>query len=160
MECLLRDLQRWVAHLDFGSDSGTSLIELALVLPVLLLLLTGAVDFGRAYYLDIEVTHAAHAAALYGSQNPSDTVGMQNAAVADAVDVPTFSTSSVSVSYGCECSDGSSAVVGCTTAPICSTNIVSYVQVDTSMTYSAMLPYPGIPSPLTLRGTARMRAGY
>jgi Flp pilus assembly protein TadG len=141
-------------------DTGTSLIELAIVLPVLLLLLVGAVDFGRAYYLEIEVAHAAHAAALYGSQNPTDTVGMQNAAVADAADVPNFSTSSVTASYGCECSDGSSPVVGCTAAPACSTNIVNYVQVDTSVTYNAILPYPGIPSPLTLRGSSRMRAGY
>jgi len=141
-------------------QSGTSLIELALVLPILFLLLAGAVDFGRAYYLAIEVAHAAHSGALYGSQNPGDTVGMQNAAAADAADVPSFGTSSVTATYGCECSDGSSAVVGCTAAPTCSTNVVSYVQVNTSATYNSMLPYPGVPSPLTLRGSARMRAGY
>jgi Flp pilus assembly protein TadG len=140
-------------------ESGSSLIELALILPVLFLLLMGVADFGRAYYLAIEVSHAANTAALYGSQNPTDTVGMQNAAVLDAPDVPSFTTSSVSASYGCECSDGSSVVVNCTSNPSCATNVVNYVQVNTSVSYSAMLPYPGIPSPLTLRGSARMRAG-
>ena len=44
----------------FNSDSGTSLIEMTLLLPILFLLLMGTVDFGRAYYLEIEVSRAAH----------------------------------------------------------------------------------------------------
>ena len=133
---------------------------MALVLPVLFLLLMGVVDFGRAYYLAIEVSQAAHTSALYGSQNPSDITGMQNAAVADAPDVPNFTASSVVATSGCECSDGSSPVANCATNPSCGGMItVSYVQVNTSVSYSALFPYPGIPSPLTLRGSARMRAG-
>jgi Flp pilus assembly protein TadG len=141
-------------------EVGSSLVELALVLPVLFLLLLGVFDFGRAYYLAIEISQAAHSAALYGSQNPTDTTGMQYAAVADASDVPNFTISSVTATYGCECSDGSLAVAGCTANPSCGTmNVVDYVQVNTSTSYSALFPYPGIPSPLTLRGSARMRAG-
>jgi Flp pilus assembly protein TadG len=144
----------------FQSESGSSLVEMALVLPILFLLLMGVVDFGRAYYLAIEVSQAAHTAALYGSQNPTDTTGMQSAAVADAPDVPSFTTSSVTATYGCECSDGSSPIASCATNPACGGMItVNYVQVNTSVSYSAMFPYPGIPSPLTLRGSARMRAG-
>ena len=144
----------------FKSESGSSLIEMALVLPVLFLLLMGVVDFGRAYYLAIEVSQAAHTAALYGSQNPTDIAGMQSAAVADAPDVPSFTTSSVTATSGCECSDGSSPVANCTTNPNCGGLItVDYVQVNTSVSYSAIFPYPGIPSPLTLTGSARMRAG-
>lgn len=141
-------------------QAGSSLIELALMLPVLFLLLLGVVDFGRAYYLAIEVSQAAHTAALYGSQNPADTTGMQNAAVADAPDVPNFTTSSVTATFGCECADGSLPVPGCTTKPSCGTsNMVDYVQVNTSASYNALFPYPRIPSTLTLRGSARMRAG-
>jgi Flp pilus assembly protein TadG len=142
-----------------SSERGSSLVEMALVLPVLFLLLLGVVDFGRAYYLAIEVSRAANTGALYGSQNPTDTAGMQSAAVLDAPDVPSFTTASVTATYGCECSDGSSPVVSCTTSPTCSTNVVNYVQVSTSVSYSAMFPYPGIPSPLILRGSARIRAG-
>jgi Flp pilus assembly protein TadG len=142
------------------SEGGSSLVEMALVLPVLFLLLLGVVDFGRAYYLAIEVSQAAHTAALYGSQNPTDTTGMQYAAVADAPDVPNFTISSVTATYGCECSNGSLPVASCTTNPACGAmNVVDYIQVNTSTSYSAMFPYPGIPSPLTLRGSARMRAG-
>jgi Flp pilus assembly protein TadG len=145
---------------DFRSETGSSLVEMALMLPFLFLLLMGVIDFGRGYYLAIEVSNAAHSAALYGSQNPNDVAGMQNAAVLDSPDVPNFTTSSVTATYGCECSDGTAAVPSCTTTPSCgSMNVVQYVQVNTSVSYSAMFPYPGIPSPMTLSGSARMRAG-
>lgn len=139
-----------------ASESGTSLIELALVLPVLFLLLFGVADFGRAYYLAIEVSNAAHTGALYGSQNPTDTAGMQKAAMLDAPDV---SGLTVTTSYGCQCSDGSSPVANCTSAPSCALNVVDYVQVNTSVNYSALFSYPGIPSSIPLHGSARMRAG-
>ncbi len=41
------------------AEQGASLVELALVLPILFLILMGAVDFGRAYYLAMEVAGAA-----------------------------------------------------------------------------------------------------
>jgi Flp pilus assembly protein TadG len=152
---------RFHAFKTLQSESGSSLIEISLVLPILLFpLVFGIVDLGRAYYLAIEVSEAAHTAALYGSQNPSDIAGMQNAAVADAPDVPSFTTSSVTATSGCECSDGSSPIANCATNPACGALMtVNYVQVNTSISYSAMFPYPGIPSPLTLSGSARMRAG-
>jgi Flp pilus assembly protein TadG len=145
-------------HADARSESGSSLVELALVLPVLFLLLLGVADFGRAYYLGMEVSQAANSAALYGSQAPSDTAGIASAAVADAQDVAGFTTSSVTVTSGCECSDGSSPSLGCSAKPTCSTNSVTYVQVDTVATYKATFPYPGIPASIVLRGKARMRS--
>jgi len=141
------------------SECGSGLVELALVLPVLSILFLGVADFGQAYYMAIEVSHAAHSAALYGSQNPIDIAGMKSAAVADAPDVPNFSTSSVTVSHGCECSDGSSPVPSCTTAPTCLTNVVNYIKVDTSVPYTLFFPAKGIPASITLTGSAKMRAG-
>jgi Flp pilus assembly protein TadG len=149
----------------FNSDSGTSLIEMALLLPILFLLLMGTVDFGRAYYLEIEVSRAAHTGALYGSQNPTDLAGMQSAATVDAADVSGLAVASA---YGYECSDGTQRSASCSStscattpvAPTCSgSNAVYYIQVNTSVTYSAMFPYPGVPTPVVLRGQATMRAG-
>jgi Flp pilus assembly protein TadG len=121
----------------------------------------GVIDFGWGFYLAIEVSKAANTAALYGSQNPQDIAGMQSAAVADAPDVPNFTTSSVTATYGCECSDGSLPVASCATSPSCGTmTVVEYVQINTSVSYSSMFPYPGIPTPITLHGSARMRAAH
>lgn len=134
---------------------GSSLIETALLLPVLLLLLVGAFDFGRAYYAALEVASAAEAGALYGVQYPSDAAGMIAAAKADATDITNFSSTAI---YGCQCSDGSGTSAACGTRPTCSLNVVNYVEVDTTATYTPLLKYPGIPSTLALKGKARMRS--
>ena len=52
-------------------DGGQSLVELALTLPLLLLILLGLADFGRAFYYTTIISNAARAGAAYLSQNPS-----------------------------------------------------------------------------------------
>lgn len=137
-------------------DEGSSVIELALLLPFLLLLLVAAVDFGRGYYASIEVSSAAEAGALYGTLNTTNTAGMQAAAKLDAKDITSLTAVAT---YGCECSDGTSIVVSCTTQPTCTANPVNYVQVTTSATYTPILRFPGISASYPLKGLARMRAG-
>jgi Flp pilus assembly protein TadG len=140
------------------SEQGSSLIELAIVMPVLTLLLLGVADLSRAYYLGIVVSRAAQSAVRYATQNPSDSAGTVSAATADASDIPSFTASSVNVTWGCECSDGSGASVSCITVPSCSGDIVSYFQVDTTSTYQTLFPYPLIPKSIVLHGSARLRA--
>lgn len=70
-----------------GSDPGQALVELAFCVPIFVLLMLGAVEFGRFAYLAIELTNAAKAAAQYGGQNPvsgPDVAGMQAVAALDA----------------------------------------------------------------------------
>lgn len=62
---------------------GQALVELAFVLPVLVLLLIGVIEIGRYAYISILVGNAARAGAAYGSQNwlvDGDTTGISNAA--------------------------------------------------------------------------------
>ena len=141
----------------FKPENGSSLIELALLGPLLLLLLTGTVDMGRAFYAAIEVSSAASAGALYGTLNPKDTTGMQNAAVLAGANLKGLSAVG---SYGCGCSDGSSASPPRSSTPSCTYNSVSYVLVNTSLTYTPLFKYPGVPSSLTLTGSSRMRANH
>ncbi|RXS93900.1 pilus assembly protein [Silvibacterium dinghuense] len=140
------------------SESGSSLLETALVMPILLLLMAGAIDFGRAYSIAIEVESAAHAGALYGVQNPSDTAGMADAVKADA---PNLAALTTTATYGCECFDGSQSSTNCVTVPVsCSgENYVNYAQVSASDTYTPIFPYPGIPSSIVLQKTVEMRSG-
>ncbi len=138
-------------------EDGTSILETALVLPVLLLMLVGAVDLGRAYYTAIEVNSAAHAGAMYGSQNASDVAGMITAANAEAPDVAGLTPTAM---YGCECSDGSGISPSCSSTPSCPYNTVYYVEVDTTATYTPLLSLSGVFGPLNLKSSARMRATY
>jgi PKD repeat protein/Flp pilus assembly protein TadG len=60
---------------------GQSVVEFALVLPIFLVLLLMAVDFGRLFFTYIQVSNAAREAAAYGAAQPTDTTGMQARAV-------------------------------------------------------------------------------
>lgn len=55
--------------------SGQSMIEMVLLLPLMLVLIVGALEFGRAFFTKIVVTNAAREAAYYLSLNPSDYSG-------------------------------------------------------------------------------------
>jgi len=156
---------RWLFRAE--SDRGASLVELAVVLPVLGLLLLGVIDFGQAYYLGVEVQNAAEAGALYGTQNMTDITGMQSAATTDAPNVPGISATATN---GCECSDGSASTQStspttnaCPTPPTTCTgtlSVVNYVQVKTTATYTPMLHswiIPGIPASIALKGSAKLR---
>jgi Flp pilus assembly protein TadG len=74
---------------------GTAIVELAIVLPVLVLLLVGILEFGRAYnaYATVRSASAegAHWAALHPSASPADIAEAVRARVipldASAVDV-------------------------------------------------------------------------
>jgi len=141
----------------FQDEHGASLVELAMLLPLFALMLLGAVDFARAYYLATEVAGAAHAAAVYGSLNPTDTVGMTTAAQDDAPNVPNLSVGTPT--YGTECSDGSNYTANTSTMPSCSgTNAVYLVKVTVTGTYRPLIPWPGIPSSISFSSSASMRS--
>ncbi len=49
---------------------GQSVAEFAVVLPIMLLILAGAVDLGRAFYAYVAVENAAKEGAFYGARHP------------------------------------------------------------------------------------------
>jgi len=49
-----------------------ALVEFALLLPLLLVLILGAMDLGRVFYFKIILTNAAREGANYLSRNPAD----------------------------------------------------------------------------------------
>jgi Flp pilus assembly protein TadG len=59
------------------NERGQSLVELSISLVLLLLLLSGAVEFGMAFFQFVQLRDAAQEGALYGSMNPSDLVNIE-----------------------------------------------------------------------------------
>ena len=53
------------------ASRGQALVELALILPVLMLLFASALDLGRLYYSQITINNAAKEGALEASRNPT-----------------------------------------------------------------------------------------
>lgn len=79
-----------------GKDRGAAAVEFALVLPFLLLLVCGIVDFGRAYNAKITLAHAARESvrvwALGGTQAEATTRATETATGLSGVGV-TFDSS-------------------------------------------------------------------
>lgn len=51
-------------------ERGQALVELAIMLPILLIILLGVIDFGRVFYAYVTITNAAREGARYGSLHP------------------------------------------------------------------------------------------
>ena len=61
-----------------SSQKGQSLMELALSLTVMLVLLGGIVDLGRAFFAFMALRDAVQEGAMYGSLHPTSTVEIKN----------------------------------------------------------------------------------
>jgi uncharacterized membrane protein len=59
---------------------GQSLVEVALVLPVIVMMMLGLLDFGRAYYTIVALRDAADEGAAYAAGNPADINGIRRRA--------------------------------------------------------------------------------
>jgi Flp pilus assembly protein TadG len=151
------------------SPSGQSLLEVALLLPMLLALLLGVIEMGRYAYISILVGGAARAGASYGAQNlvqSVDTAGIQTAADND-FQSNGQSTASLTVvsSTSCGCDSGGT-ITGFPCSTITNGNAgsctlpahwVVMVSVTASGTFNSLFNYPGIPNTLTVSNTATFR---
>ena len=159
------------------AQSGQALIELAFVVPLLLILLLGVIEVGRYAYIAILVGNAAHAGASYGAQSKqqsNDTTGIQNAAYFDFAGGNTSSSTNNSLAPGtltitsstsCGCDSGGAT----TAAPSCDITVYSnagtcagtsrwvvVVNVTANGTFTALFNYPGIPSSLVISRSASL----
>lgn len=142
------------------TEAGQSILEGAITLPLLLLLLLGVAEFGRAVFIYMTVSHAASAGAAYGSQNPTtalDFSGMTAAATSDAV----FTGMTATPNHYCGCDQGGGTSCngsGSSCAGIsCAGQITECVQVTTHATFAPLFRYPGLPTSYQANGNAVMR---
>ena len=67
------------SHRTIRNESGAALVEFALLLPLLMLLLLGMLDFGKAFNYWIDETHLAHEGARFAAvgKNPGPGATLQ-----------------------------------------------------------------------------------
>jgi Flp pilus assembly protein TadG len=97
----------------FGRETGgQSMVEIALALPILLLLVLGIADLGRVALYSIAVTHAARDAAAYAVQDLSVTNATVTTRVCDelSLEKPTCAGLTVDCFRGVDnCNTGKAA---------------------------------------------------
>jgi Flp pilus assembly protein TadG len=134
---------------------GQASVELALSLPLLLMMFLVVVETGRAFYIAISLSNAARAGVQYGSQNlttAGDNAGMQAAATNDA---PNLVGMTATATHFCICSDGSAST--CLATDCSGSHRLLYTQVNTSASYTPLITFMGILPPITVPGKAVMR---
>src|SRR4051812_17530134 len=89
-----------------ASDSGgQSVLELALLLPVLMLILVGAIDLGRLVQAEVVVNNAARIGAQYASiEGVGETDGIRSQVLAEMTQLPgiTGSNPTIAISSGAD----------------------------------------------------------
>ncbi|MBI4320035.1 MAG: pilus assembly protein [Chloroflexi bacterium] len=127
-----------------GSRSGQSLVEMALLLPMVLLILTGTVDLGRLAYANVSISNAAYVGAQYGSASPDyalDTSGIQNRVIAETTTLHGMTGSNPSVMS----TSGTDAYGN------------QYVSVSVAFNFAPVVSYPLLPATLSFTRTVTMR---
>ncbi len=127
-----------------NSSRAQSLVEFGIILPVLLVIVLGAIDFGRVYFAYVSVTNGARNGAQYAALSPesaADAAGIRDAAVADTSDLLNTSGTNpeVTVVTGTDSRGG------------------LYADVTVNYTYSTIFPWPGLPHSIDLSRTVRAR---
>jgi Flp pilus assembly protein TadG len=128
-------------------EAGTAVVEFALVLPVLLILLFGIIDFARALNYQNDLTHLANEGARWAvvNHNPSSS-GTLQAYIAAQADTP-------------ELKNGSTSVTTPANVQICFPNtsdtIGNPVQVKAKASFKVLPFISGVTIPLS--GTSTMR---
>jgi Flp pilus assembly protein TadG len=154
------------AYFTARSEGGAALVELAVSLPVVLLVFVITIDFARVFYLSIALTNAARAGAQFGSSTlarSGNTTGMQTTAI-NAVN--TTGVSAVATRL-CQCA--SDTGVFSPTAPTANdctspaavscagSHRVITVTVTTTKTFTTVMSFPGVPSSLSVSRNATLR---
>ncbi len=91
------------------NERGQSLVELGISLLILMYLLSGAVEFGMAFFQFVQLRDAAQEGALYGSMNPSDIVAIRNRVVGASSSPINLSGGTVTIAVEIDGIDSSNA---------------------------------------------------
>jgi len=138
-------------HRIHRDEDGAALVEFALVLPVLLVLLFGLVDFGKAFNYWIDETHLANEGARWAVVNKNPGSGTLQEYIRDQANTPelrTGGTSSVADPLQVCISFPNGELVG---EPV-------EVTVSTSYTWLSFLGLTATDKTITGRSTMRLEA--
>jgi Flp pilus assembly protein TadG len=144
------------------SHSGTSVVEFAVLAPVIVFLLMGVIEVGRYMFFGVLASHAARAGVQYGTRNLTTAMdasvsgpGTTGAALQDGQSLPQLSARSwISCTL-----NGQPSTCPSTTANYVPSGLIYYVEVQVTGTFTSLMQYPGIPHSLPVTATAIMPVG-
>ena len=132
-------------------DRGQALVEFALVLPLMLLLLLLAVDFGRLFTTYIAVNNAAREGAFYAAEHAADTpfdgtaynAGVEATASQEVNVQAQGGEGTLTVTPPVCFPAGGGAPIACNVAASQTSGIGNHVQVSVSQPFTLLTPFVG-----------------
>jgi Flp pilus assembly protein TadG len=155
---LQRLLGKYRAKRSARCEEAQSLVELALMVPLFLLILLGSAEFARFAWAAVLTSSAARAGAAFGARslmNAGNSDGIKAAAASDGVNLTGLTTTP---STSCACSNGTSIPDCKNSLSYCPApaTIINYVTVNTSSTVTPFGHYPGLPTSFTATAQSTM----
>jgi Flp pilus assembly protein TadG len=145
--------QRRLRRASVTEDAGQALLELALTVPLLVLILLGAAEFSRLAYAAVEVANAAKAGVQYAAYSRANAVSVSSIRTAATNEAPDVTLATPAVAYACSCSNGTACSAG-----NCSTGSVEQtVTVTTQATFDPLIHVPGLPATYILHSSASQK---
>jgi Flp pilus assembly protein TadG len=136
----------------FRSNSGSAAVSTALIAPILILMMCGVVDLGRATYNATSLTGAVRAGAQYALRFPNDNNGIKQAVQSASTLSGTVVDDPVQF---CECPNGTSS--SCTTSICGAEPLRRFVRVSATSAFSRIMPSSSIVVPSNLSAKAVVR---
>jgi len=144
---------------DLSDRSGGAAIELGLVSPLLLMMLTGIVEIGIAGFQAMQVQEAVQAGAIYATRNGISNLTAIGTAVVNATGTAGITATPAPFTFcGCPTTTGVvSQTTNCTT--VCADSMAPghYVTISAALPHSVLMPYLDLPLPATMTASTTVR---
>lgn len=79
-----------------AGERGAAIVEFAIILPVLLILVMGIIDYGRITSTRITLVEAVQEGSIYASTHPDETAAIRQRVV-DSVDNPVIDPATIAI---------------------------------------------------------------
>ena len=124
------------------SEDGLGAVELGLIAPILMLLLLGIIDFGMAYWQQMQVRNAANAGIQWGMSNSYDEDSIKTVAAS----ATNLSGIAVTPSNPCGCATSTGVtILACASLCPDNTSPKPYIMVNARVCYATLFTWPGLP---------------
>ena len=122
---------------------GLGAIEFGFIAPVLLTLVLGILDFGMAFWEQMEIANAADAGAQWGMENTYNSDSIKT--VVQAATSLSIPTANITPGNPCGCATSSGvATYSCGATCPDGTTPQTYIVVNTHICYSTLFTWPGL----------------